>query len=556
MVRSDLRIALKQRATNAKKKAGEKERAAKIAALTAKQKQRRDAGIAKRREIRDTRLANEEAERRARMEEQKKARALEEATAKKKLLEAQARAAKALNRGAKENNTPSQRKVTAARLPAKQHCERVPTLAALRGKVPRQASMPSMETLACSLQTSVVFADSKGISAWGEAAGNWRHPSGWLRLVETFNTIYKTPGSEPGWCEEVVNGEYNMVFVGNKKHKASVPYLPPIVDREGKTVPVGDLVFRVTRPDSDQLENSSGRFHRYKKLENLTREVYFTLHGAVNDFAPECYAALMFPALTVNDKSGEPTTLYGTLYVMRRAHIDLNNLLEDHVDETSSRVNQQSMEFVDSLRKSGRSVAAKMLPVLFAQSRLGVLSFDAKPGNYVFGTDSKPYAIDFDAAMYSVGTPTVPNHWEANLLMNLTLLTAHVRCYRHPALADGWASAVRELMIELCTHSRGERWLYEARVDANRKFKEMMIKDAATQRKCLEMVATAYFVNPRGTVVTPFRAVNGKAASPLMHQLVRYCLHGSIKRTDGPVDRALGNNSHTSSFFTGVAAVA
>jgi len=32
--------------------------------------------------------------------------------------------------------------------------------------------------------------------------------------------------------------------------------------------------------------------------------------------------------------------------------------------------------------------------------------------------------------------------------------------------------------------------------------------------------------------------------------------HLEFKRTDGPVDRALGNNSHTSSFFTGVAAVA
>jgi hypothetical protein len=182
-----------------------------------------------------------------------------------------------------------------------------------------------------------------------------------------------------------------------------------------------------------------------------------------------------------------------------------------------------------------------VLPVLVRQSRLGVLSFDAKPGNYVFGEDNKAYAIDFDAAMYSVGIPGF-GHWEPNLLLNLTLLTAHVRCYRHPALADGWASAVRELMIELCTHSRGEAWLYRARADADRAFKEMMITNEEARRKCLEMVATAYFIKPRGTVTTPFKASNGDTASPLIHQLVRYCLHGSIKRTDGPVDRALGAN--------------
>ena len=228
--------------------------------------------------------------------------------------------------------------------------------------------------------------------------------------------------------------------------------------------------------------------------------------------------------------------------VMRRAQVDLGTALDDHVDQTTVRVNPQSMEYVAALRKSGQRVATKMVPVVFRQSRLGVLSFDAKPGNYVFGSDNQPYAIDFDAAMYSVDVAR-PQSWEPNLLMNLTLLTAHVRCYRHPALADGWASAVRELMIELCTHSRGEVWLQLARADADRKFKEMKIESGDAQRKCLEMVARAYFVKPRGSVVTPFRATNGKAASPLMHQLVRYCLHGSIKRVDGPVDRALGNPS-------------
>ena len=130
--------------------------------------------------------------------------------------------------------------------------------------------------------------------------------------------------------------------------------------------------------------------------------------------------------------------------------------------------------------------------------------------------------------------------WEGHLLMNLVLLSAHVRCYRHPALAEGWASAIRNLVIELCVHSRGETWLYAARADSKRKFKELVIQDAQTQRKCFEMITSCYFENPKGAVVTPFKSKAGKAAPPLIHQMVRFCLHGSIERVDGPLDRALG----------------
>lgn len=538
----DFRTQFKKRKADKEKAEKKRLAAVRVQALSETQRRRRDAGIARRAEIREARLAKEAAETAARQAEAKRRRAEEAMAERERALAQQKEAAEEIK---KNLDAPAAAKRVTGTRPTRASVPKsldvMPTLDQLRKEALDVAAMPSIGTLSCALQTSVVYADSMGISAWGDDAGVWAHPSGWMRLVEYFNQVYRHPGTEPSWCDEVVNGEYNAVFVGKKDARMLSTYgLPPLRDRNGSDVGLGDVVFRVTRPDTDYTEKGS-KYYRYKRLENLQREVYFTLHGAVNGFAPECYAALLFPAMTVQSKTG-PVQLYGTLYVMRRAQIDLGNLLDDHADSTGSRVDPHSMQYVESLRRSGRRVAVKMLPVLYRQSRLGVLSFDAKPGNYVFGTDSKPYAIDFDSAMYSVATGSY-RYWEANLLMNLTLLTAHVRCYRHPALADGWASAVRELMIELCTHSRGEVWLQQARADTDRKFKEMTIKDPETQRLCLEMVATAYFVKPRGTVVTPFKAVTGKQASPLMHQLVRYCLHGSIKRVDGPVDRALGNGS-------------
>jgi hypothetical protein len=540
----DMRVAIRQRNERKRKDGLKKEREAKVAALSEKQRVRREHGINKRNEIREARLAKEQKELRERQLQRKKEIEKAEAAKREEQRRLQAAAAKALEtQSRKENTAPAHtatRNKTAATQKERTMWDMVPTLEQMRKEAVDAAPMPSLSVLCCALQCTVVYADKHGLSAWGDSGDAWSHPSGWLGLVERFNQIYRMPGSEPDWCDEVMQGEYNVVFVPKSTHSDPVSYLPPIVDREGNHVPLANVVFRVTRPDSDAMEKGPGRFHRYKSLQNLQREVHFTLHGAANGFAPQCYAVVLFPALNVKNSKGEDVQLYGTIYVMRRAQLDLGTLLDDHAEQTRSRVDPHSMEYVEALRKAGRRVAAKMMPVVFRQSRLGVLSFDSKPGNYVFADGAEPQAIDFDSAMYAVVNQG-PQYWEAHLLLNLTLLTAHVRCYRHPAIADGWASAVRDLMIELCSHSRGERWLHQARVEPNRKFKEMLVGDAETKRKCFEMVSNAYFVQPRSQVVTRFPAKTGQNAAPLLHQLVRFCLHGSIKRTDGQIDRALGD---------------
>ena len=539
----NVRVELRQRAEKLKKEQIKKIRDIKIAALSDKLKQKRDAGIEKRKLIRLTRIKADEEDRLRRLAELKAHRKRDLEAEEVRMREQQQAVEKQLKLKTQTTASPattSRERLGAKAQPPKREMDTVPTLSMLRQEVLEVVRMPSIETLACALQTSVAFADKRGISSWGDESGRWAHPSGWMKLIEQLNQVYRVPGSEPDWCQEVVNGESNGVLFGNSAHTADVPTLPPLRDRGGNSLAVGDVIFRLTRPDSDDLESGKGKFYRYKRLENLTQEIYYTLHGAVNGLAPECFAALLYPALILQTKQG-PVQLYGSLYVMRRAKLDLGTLLDGYADNAKKHLDPSGMQYVDALRKSGRRVAVKLLPLIFRQSRLGVLSFDAKPGNYVLGSDAQPYAIDFDAAMYSLLPSSESYYWEANMLMNLTLLTAHVRCYRHPSLADGWASAIRELMIELCTHARGERWLYLARADSARKFKELSMYDPDSRSKVLEMVTHVYFVNPHGNTTTKFNMVRGNTAAPLIHQLVRYCLHGSFKHTDASLDRALGN---------------
>ena len=240
-----------------------------------------------------------------------------------------------------------------------------------------------------------------------------------------------------------------MVFFPEPGVEPELP-LPPLVDGTGRTLAPDEVVFRLTRPDAATQHNGDS-FYRYKTLAAMRREFYYTLHGAANDFAPPCLAAVLYPAVVITYSDGTQDTLYGALYVLHKASKDLVSLIDDETKRlrTLHAGRTQSPAYAEALRRSGRKAALWLLPVLARQARLGALSFDAKPANYVFGADGKPYAIDFDAAMYSVSDDTRPQ-WHAALLMLIGLLTAHVRLFVAPALADGWATALRPLVIELC----------------------------------------------------------------------------------------------------------
>ena len=129
--------------------------------------------------------------------------------------------------------------------------------------------------------------------------------------------------------------------------------------------------------------------------------------------------------------------------------------------------------------------------------------------------------------------------WPAALLMLLMLLTAHVRLYTAPALADGWATALRPLVLDLCTHARSARWLFEARV-VKREFRTVVGTSDQDARRRLEMMVHVYFTEAQHVVGAPFRPELGRAAPVLVDQLLRFSLHGTMTMPDLELASSLG----------------
>jgi hypothetical protein len=424
-----------------------------------------------------------------------------------------------------------------------------------------EAHLPTIEGLSAMANASVVYADTlMGIGSWGDEAGSWAQPNRWMPVIEKLNRAYN--GLSPESVDmralgmRVCNGEYNAVFFPGDEAQIE---LPPFVDGSGRVLRNDEVVLRMTRPDAAVQVNGEP-FFRYKKLEALQKEFYYTLHGAVHGFAPACLAATLFPAIRVTAADGKVHDLYGTLYVMRKAQKDLNDLLHEqtallrkkHLGLPGQTCNQSHTE---ALRKVGHQAALWLLPVLCQQAKVGALSFDAKPGNYVVGTDAKPYAIDFDAAMYTV-TEDSSEQWPAALLLMLALLTSHMRFYSSPALTEGWVSALRPLILELCAPARAARWMFKARL-CNRAFEETRGEDEQAAQMRFEMMVHTYFVKASSVSGAPFHARKGPNAPNLIEQLLRYCLVGSTANRDIELASALGcASAHSALHATNATAAA
>lgn len=407
-------------------------------------------------------------------------------------------------------------------------------------------ALPTVEALACMATASVVYADPVvGIGVWGDGAGTWAAPRRWIPFVEKLNRAFTSTFERSDDAPKhdalnmkLQNGEYNMVFHAEAGRDPEVE-LPPLVDANGCALNPEDVVFRATRPDA-AVRNNGDPFHRYKSLEAISRELYYTMHGAAHGYAPPCLAAIIYPAVEMTYDDDTTETLYGALYVLHRASKDLVSLMDDETHRLRDihTGNIKSPAFAEAMRRSGSKAALWLLPVLVRQAKLGALSFDAKPANYVFGANGKPYAIDFDAAMYTVCDDTRVQ-WHAALLMLIVLLTAHVRVYLEPAVSDGWANALRPLVIELCAHARSARWLFDARV-VNRSFREDMQNTDDAARRRLEMMAHAYFTNAKHSRGAQFKPQKGKEAPGLTEQLLKFSLHGTTSMPDNELSAALG----------------
>jgi hypothetical protein len=289
-------------------------------------------------------------------------------------------------------------------------------------------------------------------------------------------------------------------------------------DRAGNEIEPTDIAIRMTRPDHSRL--SSGHvIYRYKTLRALALEAQYTVHAAIHGLAPICYAIHIYP-VTVTSSKGQPKKLYGALYFMRRGKVSLAQFLDN-----SNLIGQTPAS-------AGRSASAAILPLLAKQAKAGVVNFDIKPGNLLLthGSANMPWnahSIDFDANMYAVRfgeAGTNSEEWQANLLVNLVLLSSHLRCFYAKPVCDGWIECVRPLILTLLTSAKTTRWPYLARTRRNAVFCEMTACGDASCKARFEMMATLYFCNHNANT-TPFRPICGTASEGLIFQLVRYVLN-------------------------------
>ena len=117
-----------------------------------------------------------------------------------------------------------------------------------------------------------------------------------------------------------------------------------------------------------------------------------------------------------------------------------------------------------------------------------------------------------------------------------------MRLYSAPALADGWAQALRPLVLELCPAARASRWMFAARL-CGRKFQEIIGDDDEALRKRLEMMTHIYFVKAVRPNGAAFRPLTDPYAPSLIEQLpaLPACTAQPLRRTPSCAARLGGN---------------
>lgn len=167
--------------------------------------------------------------------------------------------------------------------------------------------------------------------------------------------------------------------------------------------------------------------------------------------------------------------------------------------------------------------AAGVVTLLQRASQLGLLLFDAKPGNILRirpeGSAVHEYKLaDFDTTFSAVCTKEDAEDWRALMLMHLLLFAAHVANSFPPSragIAYAWLNAMRKTIGALCAalglkpdaavgaHALS-RWLLAARATAVKTEPVARALDGSLARwRALNVICTHYFYKPKVHGKTP-----------------------------------------------------
>lgn len=229
-----------------------------------------------------------------------------------------------------------------------------------------------------------------------------------------------------------------------------------------------DVVYRMTRPDAED------RSYKYQTLSIVTSESENAMFAAANRIGVGVHAIASYHGV----RQGR-TLRYGTVYALERADIDLFRALE-------------KCQTFDG----GALIAVQVTEVLFRAARCGVAFFDIKPANILrmattAGKGGYFRLTDYDPAFF-IRLPD--EDWRTLLLLNLALLTAHVRNQKF-ASTDGFCAAVAPVLRQLIRRRREFHkadWLFDVR-SVRVAFELPENHGEFQMERLLAVMATSYF---------------------------------------------------------------
>jgi len=405
----------------------------------------------------------------------------------------------------------------------------------------------------------VFYSDSnKGTGLWGVEFGKWSRASCWAELIESFNSllINREYAASPVQIEsgqeinkkfEYKNGEYNFVVSGSELQRF-IPDLPRLMNTDGDDIDLSNVVFRITRPDTETDESNeakqsttpsskpSSEYYRYKTLREQSIEMHSVLQAAALGFGAPCYTAFCFPSVVKKLRSGKEVQLYGSLYVLKRADKNLNNLAADRVNAVMHTVKKPSEYHAAIQAGVGKYATKKLLKQLAIQSKHHLLNLDLKPGNIMISSDRTTFLVDFDAGMYADASSFCT--WEGCMLVNLILLCTHVKCWHNASFSDAFIQGYRSLLLELAVCSRVNSWIFEA-IAKELRYIRTPIRDAKEARQKLESICYSYFMQDFESTNYKFNP-ELKFGKPLIPQLLKFVLDGTSTSIDPEIRRVLG----------------
>lgn len=284
-----------------------------------------------------------------------------------------------------------------------------------------------------------------------------------------------------GQGTEVASGELNSVvkysataFAGETRQALGIPQGVP-------------FAVRVAR---DGISTGSGC--EFMPRAVAVQELSIAAFAACNGVGVPLYAACVHPERVA---LGGQNLLVGTTMIMALADEDAGAAFD----------------------------AAGVVTLLHRASQLGLLLFDAKPGNILRirpeGSAVHEYKLaDFDTTFSTVCTKEDAEDWRALMLMHLLLFAAHVANSFRPSragIAYAWLNAMRKTIGALCAalglkpdaavgaHA-SSRWLLAARATAVKTEPVARALDGSLARwRALNVISTHYFYKPKVHGKTP-----------------------------------------------------